>query len=293
MLALMLLLVGCADPVVDEDTAPPGASDYCEATVDLFCPFYLRCGWTAAIDEASCRDSFLETCNAVYEPRWVALADAGLLELDPDGLAACEEHLSTLTCGAQQTELQGPCGELWNGLVPEGGGCGVGLENFVCDDSSACVLDLSFCGTCKPMVADGEACSTDLRCARESACVDDVCVARARLGEVCSEAVPCYVGAQCAEGVCTDDERVAVGDSCGAGLDCPYTASCVSGTCVADALLGESCTSRNCASGWCDGAVCQTFKEPGDLCSAAQECGSYQCDDAGRCGELLSTCVTE
>ena len=59
-----------------EDAGVARAVDYCESIVDFFCPFYLRCGRIAESDLASCRQTFLETCNAVYEPRYVALEAA-------------------------------------------------------------------------------------------------------------------------------------------------------------------------------------------------------------------------
>lgn len=286
---LWMLLLGCPSDPVDTGE-PPTAAGYCETTVDLFCPFYLRCGWTSAADEAACRESFLQTCNAVYEPRWQALEAAGLLALDPAGLAACEAHLQTLECGAQQNELQGPCASIWDGQVSAGGACGLGLESFVCDDASVCVIGLDFCGTCQAAAADGQICGDGVQCARESDCVQGLCVARARLGESCDELQPCYVGAACEQGTCVDDVRVGVGDSCGTGNDCPYTSSCLGGHCVADALLGESCAEAACASGWCDGSVCQPFGLPGDPCTEAYQCGSFSCD--GTCGDYLSICLT-
>ncbi len=293
-LAPLLLLIACSGASPPDDTGsavPPTATDYCEVTVDLFCPFYTRCGWTAAQSDAECRTSFLETCNAVYEPRWAALAQANQLQLDPAGLAACEAHLQTLECGAQQNELQGPCASIWDGLVAAGGGCGIGLESYVCDDSSVCVLDLSFCGTCVPKAADGDACDTETKCGLESDCVDGTCVARARLGEACDDTVPCYVGAQCEAGVCTDDVRVGVGDDCGAGVDCPYTSSCVGGVCVTDALLGEDCADRACASGVCEGGTCKARRAPDEACSSSTQCNSGVCGDDGTCAGYLSTCV--
>ena len=240
------------------DTSPPlTASGYCEATAATFCGFYLRCGRMAVPDEATCLTVFAEVCNAVYEPQYAALEARGMLALSASDVAACAAHLETVECALQPGDLDGPCRGMWQGLVPEGGECSYGIENLVCDAQSVCVLGLDFCGTCRKAVEVGEACDAELRCHDDAACVEGVCVARARPTESCSNAKPCRVGASCVDRVCVAPEVVSVGASCDQVHRCPYKSACVSGTCVETVLLGETCSAAvPCASGECASGVC-------------------------------------
>ena len=128
-IALALLVACGSDP---KPFVPSGAVDYCEAIEPFFCDFYVRCGRMAVADVASCKDAFLTSCNAVFEPRYVELEAAGLLALDLDGIAACEAHLETVACDQQIQELDGPCGTMWVGQQPAGASCGLDVEFFVC-----------------------------------------------------------------------------------------------------------------------------------------------------------------
>ncbi|MFT7622538.1 MAG: hypothetical protein ACI9WU_001711, partial [Myxococcota bacterium] len=66
------------------------AVEYCERGADVFCDFYVRCGRMAAPDVATCHSTFVQACNARFEPIYVALEQRGLLTLSPAGLAACK-----------------------------------------------------------------------------------------------------------------------------------------------------------------------------------------------------------
>lgn len=283
MLPLFLLLTACPDPY-------PAASEYCELSVDLFCDYYLRCGRMAADSLAECEASFLETCNEVYEPRYADLEQAGLLQLSRAGLKECERYLSDVECDDQLNDLQGDCAQIWQGLVPVGGGCGIGIGSFVCDEDSTCVVGLDLCGTCVAYAAEGEVCDADHRCLDNESCTQGTCVQRGLPGDSCADDGPCMIGTWCEEGVCTAPAIVEVGDPCGATERCPYSSACLGGECVQSAALGESCADRTCASGWCDDGTCAAFKDEGEPCAAATECLSGVCDET--CGGLQQTCPT-
>lgn len=319
-LALPLVLLACSgegDPVspdldsghadtVDEDAAPdvveedgatadvtpdPTPSEYCEATMEMFCTYYLRCGRMAANDMEGCRVRFAEACNGVYEPIYASLADAGLLALSPEGIAACADHLAEVECHQQMNDLDGPCGEIWLGLAPAGSACGVGIETFVCEPGSECLVSLDFCGVCEPVVGLGEACGDDARCPASARCVDGVCIARALPGDPCTERSQCVVGAECSDGTCRGKEIVAVGEPCDFTHRCPYASVCAGGTCAAQPLLGEPCDGPGwCASGWCDtDGICTALKAEGDSCSSSSECIGG-CSD-GTCVDPPSGCI--
>lgn len=290
-----------ADPDVAPDVAPDAvpaapavlpAEEYCEHAVDVFCPYYLRCGRMAVGSLAECRAAFVEVCDAVYEPIYAAAAALGLLELSGPGLAACAAHLEEVSCEAQVFDLDGGCGAVWTGLVPFGGACGPGIESFVCDPASTCVLDLSFCGTCEPAAATGEACGPDLRCQPWDVCLDEVCQRRPVGGEPCDGSVPCRLGTSCVDGTCAGDTWVGPGEACGADQTCQYKSVCGGGSCVATGLAGDACgATAPCASGWCGADQgCHAFLQTGDPCGDGAECRSGACD-AGACAPLELPCV--
>lgn len=246
------------DDVTEEPLGPLEASMYCESVVDAFCPYYLRCGRMAVDDLDACREAFLESCNNIYEPRYVAMAEKGWIELSREGIDACAEHLEDVACEAQVFDLDLGCAGVWRGLRSEGEGCGLGLESFVCGEGSACRIGLDFCGSCVAFAAPGEACGEEGGyCGQTGACVDGVCVARKLPGESCAGGEACVVGARCEEGVCRANAIVGVGEACDQVNRCPYKAECIQGRCVESALVGERCGGqRACASGVCQDGVC-------------------------------------
>lgn len=264
------------------------ASSYCERTVDLFCPYYLRCGRMAVDDLETCRAVFLETCNARYEPLYAALVERGALSLSAAGIARCAEHLEVVACEQQIFDLDGGCDAVWVGRVVAGGACGTGIESFVCDPATTCVLGLTLCGTCAPLT--GGACDVAHRCPDSAVCKDGTCRERPRVGEPCTGEVACVLGADCADEVCVGPSIVALGDACDAARRCPYRSTCVGGRCAEMALLGEPCGAAGCASGVCEGGVCVPLADPAEGCERHAQCRSGRCE-AGQCTALSATCV--
>lgn len=313
------LLVGCSNDPVDEpttsdlgrDAAAPvadmrqtdaggdaaeadmslpavDARDYCEATVDMFCDYYLRCGRIDATGPDDCREKFLETCNGVFEPQYAALADRGQLSVSPEGIAACAAHLESVQCERQIFDLDGPCRAVWDGQAPAGSACAPGVGIFVCEAGTECVLDLSLCGTCEPAGTAGAPC-VDGRCDRESRCIDDECVARGLTGDACDDERICATGLACVDGSCS---AFAVADPGGSCTDarCPYQSTCLSGVCVPDARNGDSCEAGEvCGAGFCDGTTCQPFREDGGACGDNTQCLSGRCENA-TCAPTVSMC---
>ncbi|MFT6821608.1 MAG: hypothetical protein ACJATT_005439 [Myxococcota bacterium] len=290
---VVLFAVACTTAAERTPSTTTSATAYCELTASAFCEYYARCDRMAVDTLAECQNTFLETCEGVFEPRYAALEARGDLALSTAGVGECAEHLRTVECSQQVFDLDGACGAVWDGQVGEGGACGPGLESFVCDDEHTCVLTLSFCGTCEPFVPAGSACGDGVRCDDNSSCIDDVCVLDAAVGDACNDEQPCRLGARCTEGVCTTNAIVGLGEACDSGRRCQYRAECVDGVCEQAPLLGEACTSAlACASGWCDGGTCESLGEPGAACASPQECLGGVCD-AGACGELTSACLVE
>jgi hypothetical protein len=245
----------------------------------------------AVVDEASCKIAFAEACNARYEPLYAALEARGLIALSAPGIAACQAHLAAVPCVEQIFDLDGGCAGMWVGQAPPEAACGPGLESFVCDATSTCVLDMSFCGTCRPLAAAGELCDTTRACLPTEKCAGGTCVPRVPAGQPCDPYIPCVLGASCLNDTCLPDPVVAAGDACDAARACPYKSACVQGVCVATALLGEPCGGGvGCASGWCDGGHCAPLFAEGAPCSDSLSCASGRCT-GGACGPFALSCV--
>jgi hypothetical protein len=315
-LTLVLALAACSSPATIADGPPavadaapdlaraderraaeskpadaPRADGYCEAIVDAYCGFYLRCGRAATSDPAECRAAFLEGCNARYEPQYAALVQAGLLELSAAGVQACVAHLASVKCEQQIHDLDGPCQEMWIGRQGAGKPCGFDVQALVCDAASECTLSLTLCGTCRKLVPSGASCSGgEVSCGAGATCLGGSCVTRARVGEACAADKPCVIGARCEGGSCVPPLFVKVGDACDATHRCPVLSTCVSGTCRLDARLGATCSSTTpCGPGWCDGGTCKALLAAGATCSKGSACLSGECP-SGSCGAIPGSC---
>ncbi|MCR9161403.1 MAG: hypothetical protein ACE37F_29515 [Nannocystaceae bacterium] len=285
-------------PGEDADTSTggetvPTASDYCESIVDSFCAFYLRCGRMDVESADACRDPFLESCNAVFEPQYVGLEDAGLLSLSADGLAGCEAHLAEVACEAQVFELTGPCGGIWEGTQAAGKGCGLDVEYYVCDSSASCTIGLDFCGTCETVLAPGEDCSVrGTTCGAEGFCDEGICRARVPNGGSCTPDDRCMAGSACVEEICEGPTFVARGDACDATRRCPYLTACIGGVCSPTARLGEACDANTpCEAGTCEAGICTAPRDDGDACESSGGCSSGLCAQ-GSCAPRPSACIS-
>lgn len=271
------------------------ADEYCERIVTFFCPFYVRCGRMAGVNSVSvCEDVFLEQCNATYEPRYVDLEKAGLLELQQAGIDACAAHLEETPCEAQIRDLDGPCGEMWRGTQPAGGACAFDVESLVCAPGTACALGLDLCGECRTIALPGAPCGAattePVSCGPAASCVDGRCLGHVALGDPCASGQRCALGTQCIGGVCQGPVYVDLGEPCDQLRRCGYKSHCEGGVCVADALLDESCATTNCASGYCGiDDTCVERAAAGSSCVTSSQCKSGLCQ-GGLCQSLPGAC---
>lgn len=280
-------------PAEDMNVEAPTARTYCASTRELFCDYYMRCGRINATSMRECLRLFDETCEAVYQPRYVALEDVGALSLSSTAIDACRAHLQTVTCEQQRSDLDGPCGKLWVGQRPAGSACAPGIESLVCGAGSTCVLTTNGCGSCRETVPAGQACGPDIaRCESDATCLNGACVKRSQYGESCGDDAPCVLGLSCIAGLCRGPSVVAVGEACDQGNRCPYNALCEQGICQSQRGLGDVCESSwQCRSGRCEPTtkVCQDRAELNSPCAASDECKSGLCRD-GACVPFLSRC---
>lgn len=278
---------GAPQPYVD-------AAEYCETIAPFFCQYYLRCDRMAGVDDAaSCEAAFLSSCNDGFEQRYVDLAHIGLIRLSRAGLDACAAHLDNVACAQQIRDLDGPCAQMWEGTLDEGAACGIDVEGFICRPGTACVLDLTFCGTCEAGAALGEPCTTHGDCFGDTQCVAGACRARALPGEPCDDDVRCVVGATCTNNTCLGPAVVPLGGDCDRARHCAYKSTCQGGVCVEQPLIGEPCAPLiGCASGICEGATCAPRRDAGAACTTHDQCRSRQCiEDV--CTPLPGACLAE
>jgi hypothetical protein len=304
LLTLLLLPLACVSanlPAPGDDagtTPPPTASSYCEASEPFFCAYYARCGrMTGVTTPDECRALFLEQCESRYEPRYVALEEAGLLRLDAAGLEACGAHLAQVPCEEQIRDLDGPCAGMWVGQQPAGEPCGFDLESLVCAPGADCVLNFSLCGECRPLAQPGEPCGANAAgatCGSDARCDDGTCVARIAAGVACGPDDRCVLGARCEAGRCRGPDHVDEGESCDQVRRCRYGLRCASGVCFKDALLGEACGGElACTTGYCGpSGTCEALLPPEATCSASAQCVSGLCL-SGRCGSMPGACFDD
>ncbi|HEY4176420.1 MAG TPA: hypothetical protein VGM90_06295 [Kofleriaceae bacterium] len=267
----------------DAPFVPQSAKDYCEAIEPFFCDFYVRCGRMDVATAAECTANFLESCNAVYEPRYVGLEMAGLLTLNVDGIAACKAHLDTVACDQQFQELSGPCAGMWRGTQTSGEACGFDVESFTCSPGTQCVLDLTLCGTCKPEIANDQTCTpgTDT-CAADAFCDAGTCHARIPNGGACQPADKCLLGSACTNGTCQSPTFVKRGEVCDQAHRCPYLTVCTGGTCKSTTAVGGTCTNDGvCELGFCDAGTCAEPRDVGQPCDHPSGCSSGMCSGMG------------
>lgn len=299
---MLLILIGCGDSdrsdVADAqatstaDARPTSlpASQYCESIAPFFCDFYLRCGRMIASSPEECHVNFMASCHSKYEAAYVELEAQGYMNLSPEGLALCKEHLDAVACDQHISELSGPCAQIWTGHQSVGESCALDAEYFVCDATSECVLGLDFCGTCRELVPLGGTCTpSDNTCGTDGFCSDNLCLARKRNGEACGDDDRCLIGSSCLAGQCVGPSFVTLGETCDRKHRCPYMSECIDDTCQAAVLIGAACdATTTCAAGYCDG-VCKDPLATGASCSVGRQCQSGLCVDS-KCQARPSAC---
>jgi hypothetical protein len=277
---------------------PVDAKNYCEYAAEVFCPYYVRCSRMAVETEAECLETFVPACNSRYEPTYVELAARELIQLSTAGLSKCKTHLETVSCEIQVFDLDLGCSNVWSGLAKAGDACGPGIESFVCEQGTTCVLGLDFCGVCSPTVATGQPCGTDIgRCEPDSACDNGICVKRPLATAACTpDGIPCVTGTWCdttAENGprCSARSWSAPGEPCNQSAQCQYKSQCGGSICIESALIGEPCdASVACAAGYCTAEnVCAEMQASGEPCSANSQCTTGNCS-AGTCGPVKTAC---
>lgn len=230
----------------------------------------------------------VEQCAATLEDAWriapfgpwFDALDAGLIELNSEGLGACIEELNEAPCGAGAWDalLDSTCFAL---SAPLGGDAQRRAFRRSAEPATPCEsLNDGFgglwYGTCDPTqafccVRDGFDCVPPT----EAGAIG-VCATAATLGEPCGidPLKPCVTGLVCGpEGTCEENVEA--------------TLLSPGATCATDGfiLLGT------CVGSYCDlfGArVCVPKKTNGESCLLPEECISGQCD-AGACAPF-TTC---
>lgn len=218
---------------------------------------------------------------------------------------------SPVDCAGDDTFCDKPdgCSGTCRAFVADGATCSPGIA---VPFAERCRLDGSFCdpvdSICKPIHADGTACTDDVECRWGHGCVDGVCGAPppVQTGEACLAAFQCPPNDLCrsetgpggpytcvtrvGEGAsCTTDQSSV--PACEAGLSCFDTGGGL--LCHAQQALGGRCeTDSNCTEGWCD-STCVPPRAEGEPCGVEDPYGTRHCQpgnfcsDDGTCTALL------
>lgn len=264
----------------------PTAVQYVGAVVQMTC------------DVVDCQLGFSEQGRALCleqmaDPFDVEAALSPSFEYDAGAAARCVNAFTILTCADLLAgAAKDICGQNLEGIlqmddVCSGTGCAVGLY---CDESATCP------GTCQPLPAVGEECTSD--CAQGSSCqnpdADGVghCVAYAAEGEECgSDLRECLPGLLCdaalSPGVCRPHLEVlppaAPGGACQEDVQCGPGLFCdtVEDVCASRVGAGGECTLLECQRDlYCNSEDhCASRIPTGQACPNSIACAEGFCID--------------
>jgi hypothetical protein len=191
----------------------------------IICNVMIEC-YGFSSDRASCESEWTAQFEDQTQKLWENAVDKGTFQYDGKKMRECLDALAAGGCTAFAGDAPpAVCDEALQGTVASGGACNVDEEcagDAHCDTRSACP------GTCVDYVAEGGDCSS-ASCKLGLECLNNTCVAKAKLGEACrGESSP----------------------GCAAGLTCDGDTATQSGTCVEEAPLtrvdeGQSCDPQN------------------------------------------------
>ncbi|HUB05593.1 MAG TPA: hypothetical protein VMB50_01255 [Myxococcales bacterium] len=188
----------------------------------------------------------------------------------------------------------GPCYQLLQGKVADGGSCLFGFEcagGLYCRSTGA---GGSCAGNCAPLVRPGGACGPLDECAGNVSCVADLCGgpdagpthtgaprAPCTSSEDCQSCLLCNpLTLQCQTGLATA--------SCTGDYDCDTPLLYCGGPdagCLPAVTVGEPCAasgSASCLDGWCDpiALVCRPISALGGPCASSADCLAGYCRGA-------------
>ncbi|MFL5320059.1 MAG: hypothetical protein ACJ790_10430, partial [Myxococcaceae bacterium] len=239
-----------------------------------------RCGLLQSCYAAFLRDT-VENCRVAEETRCEdrltqlkASFDQGLVKVDADALARCEQRMSGQSCPATfppgYPAAAAPFADcdldtgLLDGTLTSGQDC---RDNVECAPGSRCGKETAVCfGSCATQAAAGEPCGSGclpgLYCDTKGtdSTVDDRCAAAKAEGDGCVDSSECAQELICVTGTCRargkPDDSCAFdplrGSTCGPGLACDVTpfVQGATGTCIKPrGVLGSCQFHWSCAPG--------------------------------------------
>lgn len=277
------------DAMPEADAAPPdpcaegGEPTFEEAVTCVkseICELFSRC--FAPFEEGQCDENVPFTLfgeRSQFNEHAIAEAiEAGIIEFDPAGVAACLAFFRETSC-ADFAQLSGQLTDfcpVLSGTVADGDDCVIDYEcatpHAVCSEVTKCDVEDYCCvrGCVAPSPVDGPCDDSEdaLRCEPGDHCVFEVC----RNGEdsaQCSLNSDCDLGLWCEDGSCRPE--VASGAECYNDEQCPGPETC----------LGNNLEGGKIA--W----VCGRSDREGDRCDGS--CNGFDCDQPSQ--SELGTCV--
>ena len=258
-----------------------------DAFADAICSALLDCVGPSKLQELTEREDCVTAVGAELRAKDFAYMDdaiaAGHVLYDPAQLAACEDGIRELGCDVLTQTFPGPCVEVLEGNIANGGECLITAE---CEGTSFCTSGASCPSTCQPLLEAGGTCADDGQCGDGLACLAGECGALSTEGEPCSgdSGKACALGLSCVgstdtvAGDCTTNDEVQAGaldESCEpGGILCNEGLSCVFNGGMGFHCQGAADTGEECYLGL-----------PGQ-CANDEYCDTTEITEAGTCRAL-------
>lgn len=264
-----LVLTGtlaCTEDDYADTSGPPNLDVYATAV----CNYFARCRPAFVYEQFA----DVRLCASTLRGEAARRIDRPGVQITRRLLNACAVAIDASACDVDVDAL-GACS--FAGAKANGAACASGFECA----SGGCRLE-GACGTCAPLVGEGEECAS-AACRPGLSCSGGVCTRRGELGVAC-ESVPCRAGLECHAGRCVLPMQR--GGACASERPCSVAQGlrCVGGVCRARAAeRGQACTDATCVRSRCDGARCVDFAIAGDRCEAAGDCAFPLDCTGGRC----------
>lgn len=199
---LSAVVVACSGTEGDASIRPETA---CDDAATAICDKLEECApflsATLFTDRAACAARFTINCASSFTANGTSAT--------PDRAAQCARDVRSATCAdALGRALPETCRTL-PGALDDGTPCG---HDAQCKNRLCRLAQGSPCGACSSLGVAGGACERQDDCEHGLTCVDQRCIAYAKLGNACSAKQPCLPTLGCNAGVCA--EPLAAGVAC-------------------------------------------------------------------------------
>lgn len=310
------------------------ASSYWDQLLQASCSYGVRCGVYENLDSCKATLGTIRRSLGQLIASEDAAVASGSLSYDADAAATCLDMRQNRACDDALSRAASVCDHVFVGTRRTGEACAFPTECVsdvcnvpscsmaccagTCGDAPTLVaigqscaagpcVDGAYCDaseTCSALLPAGAACTSILDCQVDLICGDSshTCLKPAARGQACNPADSSLLA--CAVGACDAVSKTCVpyvfaGAACDPNNNlCGFALSCdpASSKCTAGPALGESCSSRCAADGYCKWdsttgtGICVPLGAKGDSCTTDAACETGTCDPAAHACADPSAC---